>query len=104
LLNRFSRSEVKHQGHILVKCIFPAARYPLTPVRLTPISRDAISLYLVERFQRNLEQKGFQGQRSKFKVVARPDVLYGGGIRFNGGVKAYSLKIVIGAHQQSLRR
>jgi len=45
---------------------------------LTPILRDAIVLYLVEGFQRNLAHhviehcwKGFQGQRWKVKVVTR---------------------------------
>ena len=57
-------------------------QYRVVAIGIEYISRDAVSLYLVEGFQWNLPQifiimwvghrwKGFQGQRSKVKVMTR---------------------------------
>jgi len=58
-----------------------------------PILHAVISLFLVDRFQRNLMRifiwlcgKGFQRQRSKVQVVTRPVNYVGRGIHFDSVV------------------
>ena len=80
-------------GGLCFRVVRPSVRSCVSHL-LISIPHDAISVYLVEGFQIKLGEsdqhlsgycwKGFEGQRSEVKVIARPLCTFAAGLHFDG--------------------